>query len=118
MFRLSGFPFVGGSFSKDMRFFASLLANRPNADALKPFCCSMRTENQKETSDMARGRTRVARRAWTTQDERELKKHSKSKTPVRAISRTMKRTPGALRQKARHLGIAIGHQPRKSTRRR
>ena len=31
---------------------------------------------------MARGRIRVARRAWTTKDERALKKHSKSKTPV------------------------------------
>jgi len=50
---------------------------------------------------MARGRMRLVRRAWTTQDERELKKHSKNKTPVTAISRTMRRTPGALRQKAR-----------------
>jgi hypothetical protein len=51
---------------------------------------------------MARASKRIVRRAWTTQDERELKKHAKSKTPVRAISRTMRRTPGALRQKARH----------------
>jgi hypothetical protein len=67
---------------------------------------------------MAKGRMRLVRRAWTTQDERELKKHSKNKTPVTAISRTMRRTPGALRQKARHLGISIGHQPRRRTRRR
>jgi hypothetical protein len=67
---------------------------------------------------MARGRKRVVRRPWTAQDERELKKHSKSKTPVKTISRTLKRTPGALRQKARQLGISIGHQPRKRTRRR
>jgi hypothetical protein len=64
---------------------------------------------------MARGRKRVVR-AWTAHDERELKKHSKNKTPVKAISKTMKRTPGALRQKARHLGILIGHRPRKKTR--
>jgi len=55
-------------------------------------------------------------RVWTAQDERELKKHSKSKTPVKAISKATKRTPGALRQKAQHLGITIGHQPRKRTR--
>src|SRR6185312_9624463 len=67
---------------------------------------------------MARASKRIVRRAWTTQDERELKKHAKSKTPVRAISRTMRRTPGALRQKARHLGFSIGHQPRRRTRRR
>ena len=50
------------------------------------------------------------RRAWTAVDVRDLKKHSKSKTSVRVISRTMKRTPGALRQKARVLGIPLGHQ--------
>jgi len=61
---------------------------------------------------MARGRIGATRRAWSKQDERELKKHSKSKTPVRTISRTMKRTQGALRQKARHLGILIGHRRR------
>jgi len=61
--------------------------------------------------------TKRAVRAWTAQDERQLKKHSKSKTPVRTISRALKRTPGALRQKARQLGFSIGHQPRKRTRR-
>jgi hypothetical protein len=50
------------------------------------------------------------RRDWTAQDVRDLKKHSKSKTPVRTISRMMKRTPGAVRQKAHSMGIAIGHQ--------
>jgi hypothetical protein len=59
---------------------------------------------------MARRRKRVVRRAWTTKDERELKKHSKSKTPVTTISRTLKRTPGALRQKALQFGISIGHR--------
>ena len=49
------------------------------------------------------------RRAWTAQDVRELKTHSKNKTSVKAISRKMKRTPGAVRQKAGSLGIAIGH---------
>ena len=50
------------------------------------------------------------RREWTTQDVRLLKAHSKSKTTVKAISRTMKRTPSAVRQKAQRLGIAIGHR--------
>jgi hypothetical protein len=52
----------------------------------------------------------VKRRAWTAQDVRELKTHSKNKTRVKAISRTMKRTPGALRQKAQVLGIPLGHR--------
>ena len=38
---------------------------------------------------MARGKRRAIRRAWTVQDERELKEHSKSKTPVKAISKAM-----------------------------
>jgi hypothetical protein len=58
------------------------------------------------------GRKRVVRRDWSAQDERELRKHSKSKTPVKDISKALKRTPGALRQKARILGISLGHQAR------
>ena len=76
------------------------------------------TANQGRLVIMARASKRIVRRAWTTQDERELKKHSKSKAPVRAISRRTRRTPGALRQKARQLGFSIGHQPRRRTRRR
>jgi hypothetical protein len=55
---------------------------------------------------------RVVRREWSTQDERELKKHSKGKTPVKDVSKALKRTPGALRQKARSLGISLGHRGR------
>jgi hypothetical protein len=55
---------------------------------------------------------RVVRREWSAQDERKLRKHSKSKTPVKAISKALKRTPGALRQKARSLGISLGHRGR------
>lgn len=58
------------------------------------------------------GRKRVVRREWSAQDERELRKHSKSKTPVKDISKALKRTPAALRQKARGLGIPLGHQGR------
>src|SRR4029078_6035364 len=65
----------------------------------------------KPTGDfqMATPAKRRVRREWTTQDIRELKKHSKSKTSVAVLSRTTKRTPGALRQKARVLGIPLGH---------
>jgi hypothetical protein len=60
----------------------------------------------------------IVRREWTSQDERELKRHSKNKTPVKAISKALKRTPGALRQKARSLGITIGHQRQRPKKRR
>jgi len=55
---------------------------------------------------------RVVRREWSAQDERQLTKHSKSKTPVKDISKALKRTPGALRQKAHSLGISLGHRGR------
>ena len=48
---------------------------------------------------------RVVRRDWTRTEVKELRQHSKDKTRVKAISRALKRTPGALRQKARALGI-------------
>jgi hypothetical protein len=51
---------------------------------------------------------RTKRAAWTKEHVRDLKVHSKSKTPV--VSKAMKRTPGAIRQKALSLGIAIGHR--------
>ena len=41
---------------------------------------------------------------------RELKMHSRAKTPVAKIAKAMKRTVGALRQKAFQLGMSLGHQ--------
>jgi hypothetical protein len=55
-------------------------------------------------------RQKPLRREWTAADLKELKKHSKARTPVAKISKEMKRTVGALRQKALHLGIGLGHQ--------
>ena len=55
-------------------------------------------------------RKRVVRREWSGAEVKELKKHSKGKTPVKTVSRALKRTPGALRQKALALGIPLGHR--------
>lgn len=55
-------------------------------------------------------RTRRKRVAWTKAHERDLKAHSRKKTPVTAIARAMKRTAGALRQKAHAMGLALGHR--------
>jgi hypothetical protein len=51
-----------------------------------------------------------ARREWTAADLNALRSHSKQRTPVLKISKQMKRTIGALRQKALVLGIGLGHQ--------
>jgi len=53
---------------------------------------------------------RVVRREWKSAEVKELKQHSKSKTPITDISRALKRTPAALRQKALSLGIPLGHR--------
>ena len=55
-------------------------------------------------------RKRIVRRDWTRADVKELRQHSRDKTPVKTISRALKRTPGALRQKARVLRIPLGHR--------
>jgi hypothetical protein len=59
---------------------------------------------------MAKTTKRAKRREWTKEDLRELKAHSRSKTPVAKISKLTKRTKGALRQKALHMGLPLGHR--------
>lgn len=50
------------------------------------------------------------RRLYTKADVKELRAHSKAKTPVAKIAKQTKRSEGSLRQKARMLGIGLGHQ--------
>ena len=56
---------------------------------------------------------RVARRDWTPAEVKELRRHSKDKTRVTTISRALRRTPAALRQKAQILGLPLGHRRKK-----
>jgi hypothetical protein len=53
---------------------------------------------------------RSKRIAWTKENIRDLKAHSNCKTPVAKISKLMKRSEGAIRQKALALDISIGHR--------
>jgi hypothetical protein len=59
---------------------------------------------------MAKKTKRRTRREWTKEDRREIKGHSRARTPVAKMSKLMKRTVGALRQKALHLGLSLGHR--------
>ena len=52
-------------------------------------------------------RKTTKRRPWSKEDVRELKALAKAKTPAAKIARRFKRTEGALRQKALHLGISL-----------
>jgi hypothetical protein len=53
---------------------------------------------------------KVVRKPYTAADVKLLKQHSKARTPVSKIAKTMKRSVGSLRQKALKLGIGLGHQ--------
>jgi len=53
---------------------------------------------------------KITRREYTKEDIKELRAHSKAKTPVSEIAKITKRTVGSLRQKALKLGIGLGHQ--------
>jgi hypothetical protein len=59
---------------------------------------------------MAKRVKKVIRRPYTKADIRELRAHSKARTPVARIARQMKRTEGSLRQKAQKLEISLGHR--------
>lgn len=59
---------------------------------------------------MARKTKKLVRREYSKTDVKELRAHSKAKTPVAKIAKLTKRTEGSLRQKARKLGIRLGHQ--------
>jgi hypothetical protein len=69
--------------------------------------------NVRETIDMAKKaskKSRTKRRAWSKGDVTALRGHSKKKTSVASIARTLKRSAGAIRQKALSLGLPIGHR--------
>jgi len=57
-----------------------------------------------------KSKRRVRRREWTKENVRELRQHSRAKTPVAKISKLTKRTQGALRQKALHMEMSLGHR--------
>jgi hypothetical protein len=59
---------------------------------------------------MAQKTKRSRRREWTKEDISEIKGHSRARTPVAKMSKLMKRTVGALRQKAFDLGLSLGHR--------
>jgi hypothetical protein len=59
---------------------------------------------------VAKAKKIVMRREYTNADVKELRAHSKAKTPVAKIAKLTKRTEGSLRQKAIKLGIRLGHR--------
>ena len=52
----------------------------------------------------------AVRAPWTKDDIRQLKVHSKAMTPAVDVAKAMKRTEAAVRQKAKTIGIGLGHR--------
>ena len=52
----------------------------------------------------------TVRNPWTKENLRQLKAHSKARTPVVDVAKAMKRTEAAVRQKAKTIGVGLGHR--------
>jgi hypothetical protein len=62
-----------------------------------------------EVEAMPKKKTPV-RNPWTKEDLRQLKAHSKTRTPVVEVAKAMRRTEAAVRQKAKTIGVGLGHR--------
>ena len=70
----------------------------------------MAKKSKKNTKKAAPAKKRSKRVPWTKAMVAELRRYSKEKLPVAKISRAMKRTVGAIRQKGVALGFPLGHR--------
>ena len=64
---------------------------------------------------MAKKVKKRVRREYTKTEEKELRAHSKARTPVKKIAKLTKRTEAALRAKANTLGYRPGPSALKAT---
>ena len=62
---------------------------------------------KKAVKTASKKRTRIE---YTKADVRELRAHSKARTPVKKVAKAMKRSESSLRQKAYSLGVRLGHR--------
>jgi len=77
----------------------------------RPFCSRWSTASQILREHRLVAQKKTAHGApWTKEDVRELRAHSKARTPLPEIAKKMKRTERALRRKAGILGIGLGHR--------
>ena len=59
---------------------------------------------------MAKKAKKAVRREYTKAEVKELRAHSKARTPVAKIAKLTKRSVASLRNKATNLGISLGHR--------
>jgi hypothetical protein len=67
-----------------------------------------RTPHNRSIEVAKKAKKRV-RREYSKEDVKDLRAHSKARTPVAKIAKLTKRTIASLRQKAQKLGIGLGH---------
>jgi hypothetical protein len=66
---------------------------------------------------MALRKKRATRRGWSRKDLGDLKSLAKKKTPARMIGRHLKRSEGAVRQKAYAVGVSLSLRKRRRRKR-
>jgi len=86
------------------------VAKKAKAKTAKTAAKSKKAKTVAKTATKAAKKTKITRREYTKEDIKELRAHSKARTPVAQIAKLTKRTVGSLRQKALKLGIGLGHQ--------
>lgn len=59
---------------------------------------------------MPKAAKKPTRVLYTKEHVKELRAHSRARTPVKKIAKVLKRTEGSIRQKALALGIGVGHR--------
>jgi hypothetical protein len=71
---------------------------------------------RKSKKSKTSAKKRVKRQGWTKAQVAELRRHSKSRTRVMRLEKIFKRSGPTLRQKARTLGLSLGHTKRRKKR--
>jgi hypothetical protein len=84
--------------------------NDPGSLVADQFKCVRRPSRQLEIEMAKKAKKKIVRREYTKDDVKELKAHSKARTPLAKLVKLTKRSEGSLRQKALKLGIGLGHQ--------
>ena len=72
--------------------------------------CARKTASQNQERLVAKKAKKRTVRPYTKTEEKELRAHSKAKTPVARISKLTKRSVAALRKKAGEMGLPLGHR--------
>ena len=72
--------------------------------------CARKTASQNQERLVAKKAKKRTVRPYTKTEEKELRAHSKAKTPVARISKLTKRSVAALRKKAGEMGFPLGHR--------